>query len=186
MKICYDTEFLEDGKTISLISIGLVAEDGAEYYAINADMPTRRIRKHQWLMDNVIPQMPVPHGDWRNWAPSYWLFDYAHDSVKRHKTITSQVRDFIIDAKRRSTKPLELWADYAAYDHVALCQLFGTMVNLPSGIPMFTHDLQHELSRRGLNNRDLPPRQSAAHHALYDARHEIECLRFLGIIPTCM
>src|SRR4051812_11038169 len=34
MKYFYDTEFLEDGQTIELISIGIVAEDGREYYAV--------------------------------------------------------------------------------------------------------------------------------------------------------
>lgn len=33
MKYFLDTEFHEDGKTIDLISIGIVAEDGREYYA---------------------------------------------------------------------------------------------------------------------------------------------------------
>jgi hypothetical protein len=28
MKYYYDTEFIEDGRTIDLISIGIVAEDG--------------------------------------------------------------------------------------------------------------------------------------------------------------
>ena len=35
MRYYLDTEFIEDGKTIDLISIGLVSEDGREYYAIN-------------------------------------------------------------------------------------------------------------------------------------------------------
>ena len=41
MRYFYDTEFLEDGETIDLISIGIVAEDGREYYAVNlnADWP---------------------------------------------------------------------------------------------------------------------------------------------------
>ena len=34
MRYFYDTEFLEDGETIDLISIGIVAEDGREYYAV--------------------------------------------------------------------------------------------------------------------------------------------------------
>ena len=33
MKYFYDTEFIDDGHTINLISIGIVAEDGHEYYA---------------------------------------------------------------------------------------------------------------------------------------------------------
>lgn len=56
---CYDTEFLDDGSTIELISIGIVCDDGREYYAVNSDMDTQRIGKHQWLMDNVWPHLPL-------------------------------------------------------------------------------------------------------------------------------
>ena len=37
MRIFYDTEFLDDGKTIDLISIGMVAEDGRELYAVSSE-----------------------------------------------------------------------------------------------------------------------------------------------------
>ena len=37
MRICFDTEFIEDGRTIDLLSIGLVREDGATYYAEPAE-----------------------------------------------------------------------------------------------------------------------------------------------------
>ncbi len=53
MRIFYDCEFLEDGKTIDLISIGLIAEAGDEYYAVNSDMPIERIESHGWLMKKV-------------------------------------------------------------------------------------------------------------------------------------
>jgi hypothetical protein len=43
--IYYDEEFLEDGRTIELISIGLVREDGAEYYAVSKDATRRRLRR---------------------------------------------------------------------------------------------------------------------------------------------
>src|SRR5690606_14816131 len=59
VKIYYDTEFLEDGETIELISIGMVAEDGRELYAVNADMPFRRVIRHDWLRENVVPSLPV-------------------------------------------------------------------------------------------------------------------------------
>lgn len=32
MKYFYDTEFIEDGKTIELLSIGIVSEDGRKLY----------------------------------------------------------------------------------------------------------------------------------------------------------
>ncbi|WP_405559084.1 3'-5' exoribonuclease [Streptomyces canus] len=45
--IDYDLEFLEDGRTIELISIGMVCDDGRQYYAVNRDMTVRKIRKHK-------------------------------------------------------------------------------------------------------------------------------------------
>lgn len=59
MRIWYDTEFLETSRTIDLISIGMVREDGAEYYAVSNEAARRplcgQIRKHEWLMANVVP-----------------------------------------------------------------------------------------------------------------------------------
>lgn len=181
MRICYDTEFLEDGKTIELISIGMVTDDGDEYYAVNDDAPWRRIRSHTWLMANVVPQLPQPHGDWRNHMPSRWLFDRRNIHVHPRARIARDVAQFLLDARRRneSGRPIELWADYAAYDHVALAQLFGPMIELPIGVPMFTHDLQHELSRLGASDSDLPKQTAGLHNALADAKHVLRCLRAL-------
>jgi 3' exoribonuclease, RNase T-like len=162
--ICYDTEFLEDGKTIELISIGMIAEDGREYYAVNKRMPKRRIRKSPWLMKNVVPSLPRPHGDWVLGMPNRWLFNYLDPCVKEPARIAREVRRFIQD-----TPDLELWADYGAYDHVVLCQLWGRMIDLPHGVPMFTHDLEQECRRLG--SPPMPPMPDARdHNALSDAR----------------
>ena len=37
MRYFLDTEFIEDGKTIDLLSIGIVAEDGRELYLQNVE-----------------------------------------------------------------------------------------------------------------------------------------------------
>lgn len=164
MKIFYDTEFLEDGKTISLISIGMVTEDGREYYAVNGGMPIRRIRKHKWLMENVVPHLPKGHGDARLHMPKRWLFHYGDPAVKSRDRIASEARDFI----QAAGPDVELWAWYGAYDHVALAQLWGPMVNLPEGVPMYTNDLKQECDRLG--NPALPCQESGHHNALADAR----------------
>ncbi|WP_280413162.1 3'-5' exoribonuclease domain-containing protein [Nocardia asiatica] len=178
---CYDTEFLEDGKTIELISIGIVCEDdGREYYAVNADMPVRRIRKHQWLMNNVVPGLPKPAGDWNNHMPRRWLFDYHNPVVKKRSRIATEVRDFLLAAD----KP-RLWANYLAYDHVLLAQLWGPMSRLPSGIPMWTHELQQEIER--VPGFQAPVQASGHHNALEDARHNVAVLRALrecGAVPS--
>lgn len=173
MKIFYDTEFLEDGVTIELISIGMVAEDGREYYAVNRDMPVRRIRKHAWLMEHVVPSLPRGHGDRRLTMPNRWLYDYVDPVVKRQARIASEVAAFI-----QATPDPQLWAWYAAYDHVALCQLWGRMIDLPDGVPMFTNDLKQEAVRLG--SPVMPEQGQGEHHALADARHNLAMARFLG------
>ena len=42
MKYFYDTEFIDNGRTIELISIGVAAEDGREYYAISTEFNPER------------------------------------------------------------------------------------------------------------------------------------------------
>lgn len=166
----YDLEFLEDGRTIELISIGIVSSDGREYYAVSraaTEKPlVKRIRRHEWLMDNVVPSLPKPHGDWNNHMPHSWLFDYNSPLVKSRERIADEVREFLLAAEL----PV-LWADYGAYDHVALCQLWGAMMDLPTGIPMFTCDIQQEALRLGVAWDEMPQQASGHHNALADAHH---------------
>jgi hypothetical protein len=174
--IDYDLEFLEDGRHIELISIGMVADDGREYYAVNRDMPVRKIRKHKWLMENVVPSLPKGHGDRRHHMPRSWLFDYTDPVVKHRARIADDVMDFI-----RAARPdVQLWANYGAYDHVALCQLWGRMIDLPEGVPMFTNDIQQERARLGLNWDELPQQETGEHNALADARHNQTVRRWLA------
>lgn len=164
----YDCEFLEDGKTIELISIGIVCDDGREYYAVNSAITRgrllRRIRKHSWLMANVVPHLPKPSGDWNNHMPTSWLFNYNAHEVKTLKRIAADIVEFL-------TGNVELWADYCAYDHVALAQLWGPMINLPGRIPMYTNDIQTYASLSGISYRELPKPTGSKHHALADARN---------------
>ena len=174
--IDYDLEFLEDGRTIELISIGMVSDDGREYYAVNSDMPVKRIRKHDWLMENVVPHLPHGRGDRRNHLPRRWLIDYFDPTVKARKTIAAEVAAFI----QAAGPDVELWANYGAYDHVCLAQLWGRMIDLPEGVPMFTNDIQQERSRLGLRWDELPKQESGEHNALADARHNQLVRRWLA------
>ncbi|MFB4285688.1 3'-5' exoribonuclease domain-containing protein [Nonomuraea sp. MTCD27] len=175
MKIFYDCEFLEDGKTIELISIGIVTETGHEYYAVNSDAPWQKIKQHEWLVRNVVPSLPLTS---RTSLDTYLahpsnsypkpLFDINIDmrdtQVKPHWVIANEVRDFIL-----GVPDPELWAWYGAYDHVVLCQLWGRMIDLPKGVPMWTADLKQEAMRLG--NPEMPKQAKGEHHALADARH---------------
>lgn len=141
MRIFFDTEFLEDGRTIDLLSIGMVREDGATYYAINADFNVARTTP--WLRENVLPVI--------NLSPRV---------VKVSRTIAQEVLEFVGDYP-------EFWAYYADYDWVCLCQLYGTMMHLPRTWPMYCMDLKQLAVMLG--DPEMPPQVGREHNALDDA-----------------
>lgn len=174
--IDYDLEFLEDGHTIELISIGMVCDDGREYYAVNSDADWDRVKKHDWLLRNVWPHLPLRGhksglvtvgGKVETRLTEPGVVDTSNTQVKPRWVIANEARDFI----QATGADVELWADYGAYDHVCLVQLWGTMMRLPKGIPMFTNDIQQEARRLGFTWDQLPQQESGEHNALADARH---------------
>lgn len=138
MRVWFDTEFIEDGRTIDLISIGLVCEDGLSYYAENSEC--NHDNANEWVKKNVLRHL-------------------KGGSVPRH-FIASEIKRIVGD------KP-EFWAYYADYDWVVLCQLYGTMMDLPKGWPMYCRDIKQLCD--SLGNPPLPEQLSIEHHALNDA-----------------
>jgi len=166
MRIFYDFELCERGPELPIqpISVGLVREDGRELYLINeACLPN--VMRHPWLSVNVRPSLPI-----REDGPFIYEWDAAHPEyphVVNIDVIADLVGKFITEVS-----DVELWGYFAAYDHVALCQLFGSMIDLPAGVPMFTCDIQQmikHLSDAGVTV-DLPPQPEVSHHAMWDAR----------------
>lgn len=200
-RIFYDTEFLEDGRTIIPISIGMITDAGATYYAVNGDLDQepdglwahqagmttwQRVMQHPWLRGNVVPHLPITDADQlarhnANAAPLFGprpvidgvKLDRTHSDVKPLYVIGNEVRDFV----QAAGPDVELWAWYGAYDHVALCQLWGRMMDLPDGVPMWTNDLRQE--RRRLGDPEMPRQTDGEHNALADAVHNRDMARFL-------
>lgn len=140
MKIWFDTEFIEDGKTIDLISIGMVSEVGATLYLENRDCD--HSRASDWVKANVLPHLTGRAG---------------HNAAGIGQIIR----------KWAGEKP-EFWGYYADYDWVVLCQLFGTMMDLPKGWPMYCRDIKQLCD--SLGNPKLPEQGKGEHHALADAQ----------------
>lgn len=173
----YDCEFVEDGHTIDLISIGIVADTdpGREYYAVSADINTRRILAHPWLRCNVWPHLPLTDDD---------HLDRDHPDVKPRHQIAAEVLAFLT---RDAHAEPELWARWGAYDHVCLMWLWGDMAHKPSSLPFYTRDVQQEIDRlTALLGRDLelPTQEVGAHHALADAQHALVVARALTTIAA--
>jgi hypothetical protein len=158
----YDCEFYENGQTIDLISIGIVAEDDREYYAINSNFMFSRVPPGHWLEENVYPHLPVvKEGFGYRWPTTRDNFVF-----KTPIELKREVYEFITS---RSMYWYEnrLWAYCGAYDHVALGQLYGRMIDLPNGIPYFTSDLKGLWMDSG--RPEKPPKRNL-HSAIDDAR----------------
>ena len=154
MRYWFDTEFHDDGRTIELISIGVVAEDGREYYAASADYDVARA--HDWLRSHVLPQL----GD----APR-----------RPRRQIRDELRPFLA----ASGEP-EFWAECGEYDWVVLRQLFGELTAWPSGWPYLAMDI--EQWRLQLGAPPFPPQKQGLHHALADARCARERWQWLAAL----
>lgn len=164
MRIYYDCEFIDDGRQIIPISIGLKADNGDELYRINSSQSViSRAMSHPWLAENVMPHLPVERLN-DVWA---WKTSHPHMyNVREVPHIAQDVKHFVTG----HGPDVELWSWYGAYDHVMLAQLFGTMSDLPQGFPMYTCDLQQEIDRLGVESNRLPGQDpTLAHSALADA-----------------
>lgn len=182
--VFYDLEFLDDGRHIELISIGMVCDDGREYYAVNSDADWDRVKKHDWLMQNVWPHLPLRGhksglvtvgGKVETRLTEPGVVDTSNTQVKPRWVIANEVRDFI-----QATDDVSLWANCGAYDFVALAQLWGPLVRRPKGVPVRTNDIQQERARLGLSWDDLPKQEGGEHNALADARHNQTVRRWLA------
>lgn len=162
MKYYLDTEFNEDGCTIDLISLALVCEDGRELYVLNREAELHRV--NDWVRENVLPQLPS-YGD-----PRWMTRDQIGDEIV----------NFVVDPVPRRAKP-EFFAYYADYDWVALCQIFGTMMDLPDLFPKLCMDLRQLAVAKG--DPELPKQLTGEHDALVNARWNMQVHRFLENLP---
>jgi hypothetical protein len=167
MKYFFDTEFHEHKKpvkflgitiakvwTIDLISIGIVAEDGRTYYAINRDLNLKHAKKNKWLKANVLDKLPAkqelypPFGSPRLWQESMRWLPMAQ--IKQEvidfcggKPQSDDFGNSFYEYKNNDFP--EFYGYYGSYDWVVFCWLFGTMMELPNDFPMYIKDLKQML-----------------------------------------
>jgi hypothetical protein len=172
MKFFFDTEFIEDGKTIDLISIGIVSEDGREYYAISKEFDASKA--NDWVKENVLAHLPNVEEIYTQYDRGYGPRTRVVKYPAEYKT-RAEIRDEVL-AFIGQDKP-EIWAYYADYDWVVLCQLFGRMLDLPKGWPYFCRDIKQVADSKG--NPKLPDQTTTEHHALEDAKWVRDAYQFL-------
>lgn len=149
-----DFEFIEDGRTIDPLSIGIVSDDGATLREFYAEFAGAELSKaNDWVRAHVIPSLQ---------GPPY---------TKPARVIREEVLKFVTGERP------EFWGYYSDYDWVCLCQLFGRMVDLPKHFPMYCRDIKQFAD--DLGNPKLPQEGKDEHHALVDARWNRRAWQFL-------
>lgn len=194
MKYFFDTEFIEDGKTIDLISIGIVEESNGDSYE-NRTLYLQNSEcsfqlASDWVWRNVYPHLI--HFDMRGTRSCHGVETVRDSGLSRSRSTKcgnvkspcmwatrDEIRDAVLDFVNVKDNGLpEFWGYYADYDWVVFCQLFGSMMQLPKGFPMYCRDLKQLLDENG-NPRFQ--KDSDTHHALSDA--EWICETYNSIKP---
>jgi len=155
LKYFLDTEFIEYPFTIDLISVGIVREDGRYLYCENSDCDLSKA--NDFVKKNVIPNLIF-----RDNGKKSEIVNHKSLKIKApHRAIASLVMGMIGDDKP------EIWGYYADYDWVVFCWLFGCMVDLPKGWPMYCRDLKQLADSLDKPRFEGP---KGEHNALEDAR----------------
>ncbi|MBU0800795.1 MAG: 3'-5' exoribonuclease [Alphaproteobacteria bacterium] len=154
----FDTEFNEvipERFGVDFISVGVVAEDGREYYGVHREFNKQAAADNSWVSNHVVPKLP-PEDTWVDLD-----------------TIRQGIVDLIQPAHQ-----VEFWAKNNSYDTFILCRLFGGMNGLrdalykAKGIEKVIFRDSNDL-RRNLNWPALPEQaEDTKHDALADARQE--------------
>ncbi len=141
MKYWIDTEFIFQPFTIDLVSIGLVAEDGREFYAENSGV------------------------DWSKASP--WTLEHVRPQLEGKPTSAEMISYALMDFTHGDPNPV-FWGYFPAWDWVALVGLFGGLEELPFHYPQLCLDIKQWAIELG--DPELPRQTSSPHHALNDAR----------------
>lgn len=175
-KFYLDTEFVEQPDTIKLISIGIVDEDGKEFYAemLNIPIILKQVYGHPdlvdpWIQKNVIDPL------WQNcivsavYPPTDKMTVFLESGGQggyyhSRRDLGLAILDFVGDIEP------EFWAYFASYDWVVFCWIFGRMIDLPRGFPMYCNDIKQLHYSMGNHKNMLPRQPSDEHNALADAR----------------
>ena len=169
MKIFFDTEFTGLHKGTTLISLGMISEDGKKFYAEFDDYDRSQVT--DWINQNVLAHRWCLSGrfDWD--IPSY----YVYGDKGRVKHILSQYLEQFDE--------VELVSDCSNYDMTLFIDIFGTAFDLPKNVCPVCYDLNQDIAKfHEVNGRtafDISREEilnthnikilGQKHNALYDA-----------------
>ena len=139
MKVFFDTEFTGLHQFTTLISIGLVAEDGRRFYAEFTDYDNAQV--DDWLQWNVIDNLL-----YTNSLDGSELQIFADGIAGTAAAITRELKEWLT-----AYDNVEMWSDCLSYDWVLFCQLWGHAFNIPKNVFYIPFDICTLFNAQGIN-----------------------------------
>lgn len=171
MNLYFDTEFTGLHKDTTLISIGIVSENGKKFYAEFLDFDFDQV--NGWIEENVLDNLILKKlfailvessmlemvEEWRK--NGYEVSDYpVVDNKRRFVYETKREKDGlteVVGEKGWVREKLSKWlqqfdsvqfvSDVCHYDFVLLIDLFGSAWDLPKNVPPVCHDISQDIAR---------------------------------------
>lgn len=159
--IFFDSEFYENGETITLISIGCIKEDGEKLYLVNKDFD------YNWFRDDAESR--------DQYETVTFLRENVFNQIKSTHENTFSVKAIRNILMNYCGSSPTFWTSTGCYDWVMLMQnLFGRMLDKPKHWPylvMDTAQLKVMLPqvKKDLSLFPFPWPESGEHNALFDA-----------------
>lgn len=164
-KVFFDTEFTGLHQNTTLISIGLVADNGAAFYAELDDYDKSQV--DDWIQHNVISRL---HLTQRGLKAVGNKTEYFGGKKQLFSWLNSWFGQF---------EQVEMWSDCLSYDWVLFCQIFGHAFNIPKNVYYIPFDICTLFKDRGIDP-DISREEFASsmmsvhsvpnkHNSLYDA-----------------
>lgn len=146
-----NTEYVDLEREIDLISLGIVAADGREFYAISTEFDPARA--NDFVRSVVLPLLEPPdHPAWMSRA---------------------EMKDALVKFVGAEVPRFWSWGA-APWDWMAMAQLFPVAERVPDGWRYTAYDVSLLVEAAGLAvhpvDPALPPLPPDVHHALADAR----------------
>lgn len=166
-----DTEFTGLHQYTTLVSIGIVAENGASFYAELTDYDQSQI--DDWLSQNVIANLELQEIS----TPYFKIKNGIAWEVKGDQQwVKGKLIEFLDQFEE-----VVFWLDHLAYDWVLFCQLFGHALQIPEQVYYIPFDLSTFFKIKGIDpdikredfiKEELMTHQLDLHkhNALYDAQ----------------
>lgn len=212
--LTYDLEFVDDGRTIDLVSAGFKSGDGRTLYVINREMDQKKILAHDWMRNNVWPHLPLKdlpevrgelgqypvkkcrcasavEGKKYEWTCSCMngKLDMDHPDVRPMGQIRRMVSDFIM-----ACHPKGLTGEVNHRDDVKMWAWYGAYDHVRLAqcwgpmidLPPHVPMLTHDLKSEAmrLGNPKMPAQKGKEHNALADAEGNHLKAKFLWGLAT--